>query len=106
MQQVLVFNSDLPITLNDISGYTGRLVAKSLLYPLEKQDADAWRENNYAIMPFVAAPDALLALVDQAKALHIRCTYYKDKLGIVVAAAIGPADEQHLSAIVSGIQKL
>ncbi len=106
MQQVLVFNSDLPITLNGISGYSGRLVAKSLLFPLEKQEADAWRENNYAITPFVAASDTIRALVEQAKASYLRCTYYKDHLGIVVAAAIGPAAEQQLSALVAGIKEL
>lgn len=104
--QVVIFNSDMPITLNGISSYTGRLVAKSLLFPLEKQEADAWRENNYAITPFVAAPNELRMLVEKAKEQLIRCTYYKDHLGIVVAAAIGPADGQTLAEISDGLREL
>lgn len=106
MQQAVIFNSDMPITLNGISGYTGRLVAKSLLFPLEKHEADAWRENNYAITPYVAATDDLRALVEQAKSQFIRCTFYKDRMGIVVAAAIGPSSEQELAFMTEGLQEL
>lgn len=106
MLQVVIFNSDLPVTLHGIAGYTGRLVAKSLLYPLEKQEVDAWRENNYAISPYVASPDDLRARVETAKEQFLRCVYYTDSLGILVAAAIGPANEDSLISITEGLLDL
>jgi len=104
--QVIIFNADLPLSLSGIAEETGRLVAQSLLYPLEKSELVAWRENRYAVVPYKATATVLLSKVDQARDSLIRTAYFSDKFGIITAAAIGPADEQSLSAISEGLLAL
>lgn len=104
--QVIIFNSDLPLSLSGIAEETGRLVAQSLLYPLEKSELVAWRENRYAVVPYKASSNDLLSKVDQARESFIRTAYFSDKFGIISAAALGPADEQSLAAISEGLMAL
>ncbi len=104
--QVIIFNADLPLSLSGIAEETGRLVAQSLLYPLEKSELVAWRENSYAVVPYKGSSNVLKSKVDQARASLLRATYFSDKFGIISAAAIGPADEQSLAAISEGLLAL
>lgn len=106
ISQVIIFNADLPLSLSGIAEETGRLVAQSLLYPLEKHEFVAWRENRFAAVPYKASSNDLRSKVNQARASFLRVTYFSDKLGIISAAAIGPADEQSLSAISEGLMTL
>lgn len=103
---VIIFNSDLPLSLSGIAEETGRLVAQTLLYPIEKSELVAWRENRYAVVPYKATANVLLSKVDQARDSLIRTADFSDKFGIISAAAIGPADEQSLAEIADGLLAL
>lgn len=100
VKQAILFNAEFDLSADQIIGHTARLVMHSQVYPLSKAEFKSWHESNFEVEPLFAANNKeMVQRINLARDAGVRCAFFKDKLGIVVAAAIGPADEHALAAI-------
>ena len=105
-KQAVIFNVDVAVSTKQTISQTARLVLRSQVPPLSESDFKAWQESNFEVEPFFAQNnEEMVRRIQLARDAGVRCTFFKDKLGLHSAVAIGPAESELVDSI-SGLLQL
>jgi predicted nucleotidyltransferase len=103
-KQALLLNSELSMSEHVIARSTANLVARCLSSPHGKFETKAWQRNNWEISPINSLSNGEIARrVDLANKAHVHSNVIKDKMGIIAAALIGPAEDAIVDLIAAGV---